>query len=68
MRYRWYATRALATAMRPRSGEPSPSWASTFVSMRDRKNDATEVMPVSGSPDYIRTTRNADVRASGEAA
>ena len=45
-----YASFALATAVRPRSGESSGSSASTLVSMRDTKNDATDWMPVTGSP------------------
>jgi hypothetical protein len=36
--------RALASATVPRSAESVGSWASTLVSIRDRKNDATEVI------------------------
>jgi hypothetical protein len=36
--------RALAIAASPRSDEYCGSWRSTFVSIRDRKNEATEAM------------------------
>jgi hypothetical protein len=47
--------RALATAACPRSGEASATRTSTLVvSMRERKNEATDAMPASGSPAYAR--------------
>src|SRR5260370_16180625 len=42
--------RAVAMASHPGSGESSSSSASALVSMRDRKNDATEAVLSTGSP------------------